>query len=110
MPASYTGSARCPRAQPVCEYRSADPTNSIPVNVGISEGAAGVLAPKGASGESTPSKGVELLAAWVARWIGTVEIAPTRPSDEKPEGETIRGGGGVRTAAGRVAGCEIRTK
>ena len=54
-------------------YRSKDWTNTTYyVDVGISKGAAGVLALEGAAGESTPSKGVALLAAWVARWIGTV--------------------------------------
>ena len=45
--------------------------NSISADVGISEGAAGVLPLEGVSGESTPSKGVALVAARVARWIGT---------------------------------------
>ena len=72
MTASHTGSARCSRAQPVCEYRCTDSTNSISADVGISEGAAGVLELEGASGENTPSEGVALPTAWVARWTGTV--------------------------------------
>lgn len=67
MASSHTGSARCSRAQPVCEYRSKDSMNSIAVDVSISEGAAGVLTLERASGEIIPSKGVALLAAWVAR-------------------------------------------
>ena len=72
MAASHNGSARCSRAQPVCEYRSTGLMNSISVDVGISEGAEGVLPLKSVLGESTPSKGVALVAALVARWTGAV--------------------------------------
>ena len=97
MAVSHKGSACCSRAQPVCEYCSIDWTNSI-VDVGISKGASGVLPLEGASGESTPSKGVALVAARVARWIDTVKTGPMGPSDETIEGETMQGGRDVRTA------------
>ena len=50
MAASHTGSACYSRVQPVYGYRSTYSTNPISADVGISEGAAGVLALEGGSG------------------------------------------------------------
>ena len=103
MAASHTGSACCLRAQSVCEHRSKKSANSISVHMGIFEEAAGVLVLESVSSESTPRKGVALVATSMTRVIGITWTWPMGPSDETPEGEAIRGGHGVRTAAGRAA-------
>ena len=72
MAAPQTGSVRCLRAQSECEYHSIDSIKSISVGVVISERAGGVLARRGTSGRSVPSKGGVGAAAPVVGRIGTV--------------------------------------
>ena len=50
MAASQTGSARCSRAQSVCENRPTDSKNSTSAGDSIAGRAAGVLTSRGASG------------------------------------------------------------
>ena len=72
MSASQTVSARCSRAQSVCEYHSTDSRNSSSAVEGVSGRAAGALTRRGASQGRVPSKGGAGVAASVVCWIGTV--------------------------------------